>query len=551
MIRTFSSFSRCVLPGALLLGALGCEQPYQSIESMLQRRSAALERLPEEDRQRMIPRTEPVVSEPPPAPDVPDLLTIWEARRIALQSNPDIHAAQARLEGALARIGEARATYFPTLSAVHNSSRNFLVSESRSPLIRLPTTEFTDLITTDQLFTVPGVFGVLGNQLLASQQQTYGGTNSNAFSQHSTSLVTAWTLIDSFTREARLMASKYAYRATAMGMADVQRLLIQAVDTAFLQILLSREAYRIAQADEAFSREQLEVAEKRRDSGKGTDADVLNFQVRVRAAQAGVVLARGSLETSRVVLAELMGLPEARLNPSVVLPPLVDETGRAMAAPDEARWLETAYQYRPDLVQLKHMVSVAEENTRAAKGQFGPSVTLSGSYGVENQGNLGYSEEDQASAIGVEVNWQIFTGGFRTSQLRRVREDLREAQARLERVRLRVASDVRRAIIAVVSAQEEVMLQRLAIAAATENRRIVSAQYAAGKTSLERVNEAQRDYVQTDGDLTTARIRLRRAWSDLYAATASYAAGLSWEEFEVPNGAATTQPTTTRSETQE
>jgi outer membrane protein TolC len=317
------------------------------------------------------------------------------------------------------------------------------------------------------------------------------------------------------------------------------------VDTAFLQILLSREEYRIAQADEKFSREQLAVAQKRRDSGKGTEADVLNFQVRVRAAQAGVVLARGTLDTARVVLAELMGLPEARLEPSVVLPPLADEAGRALTPPDEGLWLDTAYQYRPDLAQRKHLVRAAEENVRAVQGQFSPAVTLSGSYGFENQSNIAYGKEDQASAMAIEVNWQLFTGGFRTSQLRRFREDLREAQARLDRVRLTVASDVRQAIIAVRNAQEEVLLQRLALEAATENRRIISAQYAAGKSSLVRVNEAQRDYVRADGDLTTARIRLRRAWSNLYAATASYAAGLSWEEFEVPDGAVSSQPTTT------
>jgi len=528
----------------------GCRPPHESIRSVLQRHSVAMERLPEEDRRRLMPRSEPVEAETPPAPVVPEHLTIWEARRIALQSNPDIHAAQARLEGALARIGEARATYFPTLSAVHNSSRNFLVPESRSPLIRLPATMYPDLFESGQQLNLPWVFSALGNQLLGAQQ-SYGGTNTNSFSQHSTSLVAAWTLFDGFTREARLMASKYSYRATAMGMAEVERLLIQAVDTAFLQILLAREEYRIAQADETFSRELLDVAEKRRDGGKSTEADVLNFQVRVRAAQAGVVLARGALDTARVVLAELMGLPEARLDPAVVLPPLVDETGRAIVPPDEVVWLETAYQYRPDLAQRQHMVRAAEENVRAVMGQFSPSVTVSGSYGVENQSNLSYGDQDQASAVGVEVNWQLFTGGFRTSQLRRLREDLREARARLERARLTVASDVRRAVITVVSAQEEVLLQRLAIEAATENRRIVRAQYAAGKTSLVRVNEAQRDYVQADGDLTAARIRLRQAWSDLYAATASYAAGLSWEEFEVPNGAATTRPTTTTSESQE
>ena len=45
----------------------------------------------------------------------------------------------------------------------------------------------------------------------------------------------------------------------------------------------------------------------------------------------------------------------------------------------------------------------------------------------------------------------------------------------------------------------------------------------AGKSSLVRLNEAQRDLVQTEVDLARARIRLRQAWSDLRAAAGAYA----------------------------
>ena len=56
------------------------------------------------------------------------------------------------------------------------------------------------------------------------------------------------------------------------------------------------------------------------------------------------------------------------------------------------------------------------------------------------------------------------------------------------------------------------------LATAMENRRIVQAGYLAGKETLSRLNEAQRDYITVDADLSLARIRLRQAWSDLHAA---------------------------------
>ena len=65
-------------------------------------------------------------------------------------------------------------------------------------------------------------------------------------------------------------------------------------------------------------------------------------------------------------------------------------------------------------------------------------------------------------------------------------------------------------------------MQRLNLSSAEENRRIVEAAYGAGKASLERLNQAQRDFVETDAALAQARIRLRQAWSDLRAAASAY-----------------------------
>ncbi len=55
-----------------------------------------------------------------------------------------------------------------------------------------------------------------------------------------------------------------------------------------------------------------------------------------------------------------------------------------------------------------------------------------------------------------------------------------------------------------------------------ENRRIIQAGYAAGKETLVRLNEAQRDFFTSDADLALSRIQLRQAWSDLHAAAGTF-----------------------------
>ena len=106
----------------------------------------------------------------------------------------------------------------------------------------------------------------------------------------------------------------------------------------------------------------------------------------------------------------------------------------------------------------------------------------------------------------------------REARVREVESTRAEASAALTRLRLGVQAEVRKAVIDVHNSQRQIRLQRENLATARENRRIVQVGYVAGKETLSRLNEAQRDFITVDADLALARIRLRQAWSDLRAA---------------------------------
>ena len=509
----FSVFSFRFSPSlALAVILAGCQTPHDSIELIIRRQTRVTDFPACPSAGKSVRSAD--------TPVTPGLLTPAEARETALRGNPDIHAARARLEVALARIAEARSFYFPQVALTHNSTRTLFTPATRS--------RFQATLGAQPAFqplpenpTILDFLNILQIPLFGGGDRLYAGS-SNSFSDHTSILSATWTLFDGFVREARLMSAGHSHKASAMALADVQRLLVQAVDAAYHQAQLGREQVRIARADEQFSREQLADAQKRFEARKITKADVLNFEVRVRAAQADLVAAVGLRDTGRVLLAELLGLPDARLPDGVELAPLKEETGAELTPPDVDEWNEGAVRHRPDLAQADQLVKARREDIMLAKGQFSPELSLSGTYGFEKAGNVGYSEDDQSAAVGLELRWQLFTGGFRTSQLRRAQAELWEASAVLERKRLEVSADVRTAIVDVVNAQEQVKLQRLNVESARENRRIVRLEYASGKASLVRLNEAQRDYVGTEVELARARIRLRQAWSDLRAAAGTH-----------------------------
>jgi outer membrane protein TolC len=525
VLRGHSNFTRAGIQlitavSILLLAGVSCESPHDSIQSILDRQQKALTELPAEDKERMIAPTEEITTESAGRMIEPGILTLQEARNIVLKTNPDMHAARARLESALARISEARSFYFPSVELSHNSSRTFMVPSRRNFDSFLSNTLFLPGLATNLNFY--DVLSTVGRftESYTVQQALSRGTQS-AFSNHTTTLGASWTLFDGFIREARLMSRKQSYLASAMALADAKRLLVKAVDAAYFQTQLGRERLRVAKADEEFSREQLEFATKRWQASKISKAEVLNFRLRVRGAQANVVTAKGMRDTGRVILAELLALPGAELPDDVSLAPL-EKAHENLELQDEDEWTAKAMGHRPDLSQVKHAVKAREENILIAKGQFYPELNLRGNWGFESVHNMDYSEDDQSSAIQLEFRWPLYTGGFRTSQVRRAHAEWWEAQAALDKKKLEIGRQIREAVIKLTNAQEQVRLQRANMKAARENRRLVEKQYEAGKASLVRLNEAQRDFVETDGELARARIRLRQAWSELNAAAGSY-----------------------------
>ncbi len=515
-----------VLLPVIALTIVGCEAPHGSIGEILDRQAQAISRLPEEDRARLSDRRLPkdiaeAGADTEPLP--PGVLDLEGARRVALRGNPDIHAAEARFEDALARITEARSFYLPDISVTHSSNRIF---QTPNRVTRLPgQIGGANLPALPANPTIVDWFNVVRGPLFGTPP--WGPTrietgSHKPFSEHSTALAGQWLIFDSFVREARLLSAQHGSRASAMALADVQRLITEAVDLAYYQVQLGYEQLRIAQSDEQFGREQLELARLNKEAGKITEADVLNFEVRVRAAQANVVAARGAIDTGRVLLAELLGLPGANLGDEIELVPLQEETEQELTPPDADEWIVEAMELRPDLASAGYILAARSENIVMAKGQFGPEIGLQGTWGFERLHNMRYGGEDQSSAMGVEMRWPLFTGGLRTSQVRRAHAQWWEAVELLRQKRLQVSSEVRRAVVDVVNAQEQVELQRLNLVSATENRRIVQTEYAAGKASLVRLNEAQRDLIQTEAELATSRIRLRLAWSQLYSSAGYY-----------------------------
>jgi outer membrane protein TolC len=470
---------------------------------------------------------------------IPQVLDLDAAQRVAIEQNPTLDAAFARVQQAEERVRQARSLYFPTVSASWQAFRTELsdntIEQARAAVFRQ---SFLGLQSQIQgvFFGAPAPTpSALGRQVVPS---TVTGLAARAeiddtITNYQASLVLSWTVFDGFNRKFTHAIARFGARETEAAYAESHRLLLAAVAAHYYQVQLAREILEIAHADEAFNLRQLHEAEARYRIGTGSRSNQLNFEVRVRAARAAVLDAERAYEIARIGLAALMGIPEATIPRSVEIAELHSERPEEMHVPDDDALLAYAKEFRPDLNQGRYAVARAESTIGQRRAPFYPSVRAIASRDAD-RGDTGRFEidDDFSTTIGVRVDYELFAGGRNRAALREAKYAQREAEYRLHSLAIEVAADVRVALQELATAQQQLLLQRATAEFVRQNRELVEREYAAGQGSLVRLNEAQRDLIEAQSRLAAARVALRLAWHDLRTATGetlrNYNLGISY-----------------------
>jgi TolC family type I secretion outer membrane protein len=414
-----------------------------------------------------------------------DQLDLRTAAKIALEKNPSLAAAAARVAQAREQLAQARARYWPTLDA-----------EAAGARVDLSRNDYEDALAQARFFDPAAT--------VDDPQQRYR-----------TGLTANWVIFDGFERKFANLSARYGAQRSEAARSDAQRLLLSAVANAYFQAQLSNEDIAISTADEAFNLRQLEEAKARRRLGTGSLSDELNFQVRVNSAKTSRIQAEVAYETNRIALAALLGLPGAAFPAHVPLAPLAEETEEEMMPPAPEALVEYAHRHRPDLIAADLALKQAEADIRRAQARFYPTVNLTGTLDGAREEDLQFEGDDFGNSVGLNLRYNLFSGGADSARHREALARKRESEKNLENQVLSASSEVRTSAARVVSAQRQVALQRDNAKLVQRTRDLVEKEYNAGQASLVRLNEAQRDLTTALGRLALARAALRQAWFTL------------------------------------
>lgn len=230
----------------------------------------------------------------------------------------------------------------------------------------------------------------------------------------------SYVLFDFGVRGYQIETSEYRLLSANLAHNRVLQDVVFQVEQAYYRLIGNDALVRVNSQSLNNARTALEAAQKRRESGLATVADVYRAETQVAQSQLNLTRSSGELEKSRGLLASVVGLP---VNVAISVQPLQQPTQIAEMTTGISELLEKAKSSRPDLVAAEAQVRAAEANAKAVARAGLPSIEVTG-----GGGHTLFNDNRPAASnynIGLALRIPIFTG-FRNTY------SARQAQAQAD-----------------------------------------------------------------------------------------------------------------------
>lgn len=259
---------------------------------------------------------------------------------------------------------------------------------------------------------------------------------------------------------------------------------------------IARAAYEqeIAASEELVTslRGEIEIARTQATAGTAAYSAVLSLETQLANTAATIPPLRQQLSHADALLASLAGrMPGEWQPPKIALDELTLPRDLPVTLPSEL------VRQRPDVLIAEANVHVSSANVGVATAAMFPSITLTGTFGQQSStlADL-FSPGHWVWSFGGSLLAPIFHGGKLRSERRAAVEAYRQSIATYRSTVLTAFSDVATSLNALVNGADAVDARTRALAAATDTRKLVAANYQAGLVSYLDVLTAEIQYQQ-------------------------------------------------------
>ncbi len=403
-------------------------------------------------------------------------LTLDAAVHRALAHNPAVRAADAGVGEAAARTTQARSGYLPRLSLVETAQRG-----------NQPVFAFSSLLA--------------ARQFTASDFRLDALNNPDPVTSFHTGLVVDQPIFDGFRTSAALRVADLSRQVAESQGTQTREDLVLAVTRAYGQVVQAAAGRRAAEAAVQASEEDVARAERRRDAGLATEADVLALRVQLAEMRERQIREASDETVARAQLNQAMG---ESLDQEYVLEEVAPTSASTASVADLER---EALSARPELKAVQLQESLARESQRLARSSFYPTLSFQGYFDL-NSNVVAFANRASAWMVGAQLQWNLFSGLADVGRLREAGYAAARAGADRERIETAVRVDVRTALARVQAAAARQQVGQAAVAQARESQRIIRDRYDAGMASVNDVLRAANALLDAESQQIAAGVDL-------------------------------------------
>jgi outer membrane protein TolC len=286
-----------------------------------------------------------------------------------------------------------------------------------------------------------------------------------------------WESID------RVRSSQAQLQSAELNARDAREIVVLVIVSNYLLLIADQSEVEAATSQRDTAKALFQQASDQKTSGLASAVDVLRSQVQLQSREQKLISAQNDLAKQKLVLARAIGLPLGQSFEIITRVPYRELTPASL---DDA--INSAYRARPDFQSQLNQVRSAELARQAATAERYPSIGAEADYGILGV-NPGTSHGTVDAAVTLRI--PIFQGGRVHGDVLQADAAVTQEKQQLEDLRARIDQEVRDAYLDLASAEQEVSVEKSAVALATQNLEQSRDRFSSGVTDNVEVVQAQ------------------------------------------------------------
>jgi outer membrane protein len=399
---------------------------------------------------------------------------------LALQNNPALHQAQAKLSAAAETKEQSIARLLPTVYAESAVNREYFYNAKAKSRL-----DYRGLAIHQEYWN--NTFNVKLNQPLFRWEY--------------------WVELSVSDNEIAKSEANYQ--------AELQNLMAKTTEYYF-NVLAAQDALDFAQSEKQAITHQLEQVQQRFEAGIVAITDVYEAQAAYDQAITNEIEAANQLDNQKDLLKEVIGKNEAELNRLGNELPLLKPVPEDMGA-----WNQLAQTNNLSIVSAFNQSEAARKTIELKKSGHLPNLDLVAGYGIsDNSSSFGFRGD--AKSVGLQMNIPLYEGGMVNSKTRQAAFDYEAAKENLNANRLAVERQVNFAYRGLMTGISRVESLNSVIKSAQKALEANQAGFDAGTRTMvdvlitqKNLFKAKRDFARARYDYLIYSIKLKQAASDL------------------------------------